>query len=211
MVFSVPTTVDLNEASQRPTVAVDVGFGNSSTSGIAWSGASPDESNSDVDTLLTTNYGSCADEILRLADGVSAFNLILEAPLFGAFDEDGNPMGRLPLEKRGSVTRYWYLQAGANVGLGAAFLLRDLANRPNRATIHLFEGFMSFKEGPSEHEEDAKLLLSEIQDEDDGDVRNLEKSARQEGAASCISVLELLGFNGTKHDLSCPPVVVAGQ
>ena len=208
MAFSVPTTDDLTDAAQRPTVAVDVGFGNSSTSGIAWSGTSPDESNSDVDTLLTTNYGSCADEILRLADGVPAFNLILEAPLFGAFDEDGNPMGRLPLEKRGSVTRYWYLQAGANVGLGASFLLRDLANRPNRATIHLFEGFVSFKEGPSEHDEDAKLLLEELEDGEDGDIRDLAKSSQQNGAASCVSFLELLGFDKAKHDLSCPSVVV---
>jgi hypothetical protein len=208
MTFEVPSISDLNVASQRPTIAVDVGFGNSrsTSTGIAWS-QSP--SDSEAPTLITTDFGSCTDEILTLTERVAEFNLILEAPLFGAFDGGGNPVGRLPLEKQNGGVRYWYLQAGATVGLGASFLLRDLADRAEEATIHLFEGFVSFKEGPTKDEEDAKLLLSELREGNDGGTHNLEHSSRQEGAESCVSFLELLGFDETKHDLSCPLVVVA--
>lgn len=202
MKFEVPSADDLEEAFQRPTVAIDVGFGNSSSSGIAWS-----RSLSEKTTSLITDFGSCVDDILRLTEDDSEFNLILEAPLFGAFDDDGNPVGRLPLEKKNGTTRYWYLQAGANVGLGASFLLRELANRADGTAIHIFEGFVSFKDSVTDHKEDAELLLEELQEE--GDIQDLEQSAYQHDAANCVSFLELLGFDASTHDLSCPLVVVA--
>lgn len=203
MIFYVPSVNDVDTASRRPTVAIDIGFGNSSTSGIAWS-----EAPSQSPELFTTDFGSCPDKVLSCVKGHGEFNLILEAPLFGAFDNSGNPVGRLPLEKRSEAIRYWYLQAGANVGLGALFLLRELATRAEGREIHLFEGFVSFKSDVSDHKTDAKLLLSELRKGHDGDIRNLAYTAQERGAERCISILEMLGFNGKKHSLSCPLVVV---
>jgi len=208
MQFYVPTIHDLDAAARRPTVAIDVGFGNSSTSGIAFSRA-PNESPITIDSSRKTGFGECTDAIADLADGESAFNLILEAPLSGTFDENENPCGRLPFEKQNGATRYWYLQAGANVGLGAAFLLRNLSRHPAKSTIHLFEGFVSFKSDSSEHTTDAEALIRKLGESTNRTVVDPTDWPEESDAARCISFLDLLKLETIGSESSCPPVVIA--
>jgi len=208
MEFNVPTVHELDAASRRPTVAVDVGFGNSSTSGIVFSKA-PNESPTPIDNSCTTGFGKCARAIVKFAEGESEFNLILEAPLSGTFDGSGNPCGRLPFEKQNGATRYWYLQAGANVGLGAAFLLRNLSRRLETSTVHLFEGFVSFKSDSSEHTTDAEALIRELGNSKNRTVADPTDWPEESEADRCTSFLDLLDLGAVGSESSCPPVIVA--
>jgi hypothetical protein len=195
--FSIPSLDELDQLSRLPTIAVDVGFGNSSSSGIATSMS---------DETFTKGFASCADVIADRTSSHDEVNLILEAPLTGTFDAEGNPDGRRPLEKKGSSTRYWYLQAGANVGIGALFLLRDLSARAVDAKVNLFEGFVSFKTETSEHVGDAQMLLREFQKGQDGDIRTIEEAASDTESASFVSFLDLIGAGSATTP---PPIVVA--
>lgn len=208
MEFNVPAIHELDAAARRPTVAVDVGFGNSSTSGIVFSKA-PNESPTPIHNSCTTGFGECADSILDLTDGEPEFNLILEAPLSGTFDQAGNPCGRLPFEKQNGATRYWYLQAGANVGLGAAFLLRNLSRRLETGTVHLFEGFVSFKSDSSEHTTDAEALIRELGNSKNRTVADPTDWPKESDADYCTSFLDLLDPDAVGFKSSCPPVLIA--
>jgi len=77
--------------------------------------------------------------------------LIIEAPLSVAM-KGGNPVGRC-FEKKGGKTRYWYVGAGAAVALAAVRFINELKNCGSKARIHLFEGFLSFKNGNSTNED----------------------------------------------------------
>jgi hypothetical protein len=71
-------------------------------------------------------------------------NLLIEAPLSVAFNEHGNPTGRV-IEKRESRTRYWYVGLGCSVLVAATYLLRAIHDASPRREIRLFEGLASFK------------------------------------------------------------------
>ncbi|MEX0827483.1 MAG: hypothetical protein WD005_00865, partial [Haliea sp.] len=72
-------------------------------------------------------------------------NLVIEAPLSVAFNSNGNPTGRA-IERRGSLTRYWYVGLGTTVLVAATYLLRSLQEVDADANIHLIEGLASFKD-----------------------------------------------------------------
>jgi hypothetical protein len=71
-------------------------------------------------------------------------NLLIEAPLSVAFNEHGNPTGRV-IEKRECKTRYWYVGLGCSVLVAATYLLRTLHDANPRREVRLFEGLASFK------------------------------------------------------------------
>ena len=91
------------------------------------------------------SFSQLKAEVLEIiaADG-KPLNLLIEAPLSVAFNENGNPTGRL-VERREKQTRYWYVGLGCSVLVAATYLLRALHDvRPQRE-IRLFEGLASFK------------------------------------------------------------------
>jgi hypothetical protein len=143
-------------------VAVDLGFAErDETCGLAWRcGAAPEEA-------ASTTFGGCIRRIAELVTAAEArAALIIEAPLSGCFNADGNPMARDYGETRANGRslesgRGWYCGAGAIVALGAVFFLRRLRDALGKsdATIVLFEGFVSFKRKKSEHVDDARKLL----------------------------------------------------
>jgi hypothetical protein len=91
-------------------------------------------------------------------------NLVIEAPLSVCFDQSGNPSGR-SIEIEGSKPRYWYTGPGCAVMVASMYLLRDLECATKKATIRLFEGFVSFKsEKPSGHQADVLALRSVVRD-----------------------------------------------
>lgn len=75
--------------------------------------------------------------------------LLIEAPLSGAFSQDGNPVARGSFEtahQNGDQSdRRWHVGAGGAMALAATHFLRLLLekNRDVEITIHLVEGFLS--------------------------------------------------------------------
>lgn len=95
--------------------------------------------------------------VVRMTPG--PLNLVIEAPLSVAFNSSGNPTGRA-IERRGSVTRYWYVGLGTTVLVAATYLLRSLQAVEATTNIRLIEGLASFKSRgvPSDHAWDVVAL-----------------------------------------------------
>ncbi len=133
-------------------IFLDIGFSNSRrTCGVAFADESPRE--------LT--YGAACGEIIeRVRYWNGSINLVIEAPLSVCFDADRNPKGRM-IEKIDSTTRYWYTGLGCSVMTAAMYLIRDLHETGSTLPdikIFLFEGFVSFKEGKTDHKKDVRAL-----------------------------------------------------
>ena len=92
-------------------------------------------------------------------------NLVIEAPLSIAFQENGNPTirtcDRLPGK---SQPRPYYTNAGATTFIAALMLFRELRLTQILRPVQLFEGFLSFKSssGGSDHVEDVLRIKDAI-------------------------------------------------
>ena len=105
-------------------------------------------------------FGDARQRISRLvARGRRPINLLIEAPLSVAFSTAGNPTGR-SIERLKSQTRYWYSGLGCGVMVAALYLIHDLVTVRSRATVRLFEGFVSYKRKTrrSSHLRDVEAL-----------------------------------------------------
>lgn len=127
--------------------------------------ASPSKTRPNNEASCAT-FGGCIRRIGELIASETRAALIIEAPLSGGFNSDGNPIVRDYDETRENGRslesgRGWYYGAGASVALAAVFFLRrvrDLLGR-SEVTIVLYEGFVSFKTKKSEHVDDARSLI----------------------------------------------------
>ena len=178
---------------------VDIGFAKQGkkSSGIAIGDGQPDE----------VEFASLAPLIIEeMRRGAGPMNLLIEAPLSVTFDAKGNPIGRC-IEKRGSVTRYWYVGLGCAVLTAATYLLRRLNESVPARQVRLVEGFASFKDesnGSASHADDVRKL------------RDL--AWNRNGARGCVLAKELLrakpdhdlvsAFKVSGMDFGVPPVVV---
>lgn len=138
-------------------VFVDLGFAEKARScGLLIGDGMPEE----------VSYSQLKTRLLEvIATDAKPLNLLIEAPLSVAFNEHGNPTGRV-FEKREGRTRYWYVGLGCSVLVAATYLLRAIhETNPNRE-IRLFEGFASFKPKGvrSSHSEDVLNLRKVIWD-----------------------------------------------
>ncbi len=128
----------LAEANQRSGewVFVDLGFAEKAKScGLLLGDGSPEE----------VSFSELKARLLEIVDSDRGpLNLLIEAPLSVAFNEHGNPTGRV-IEKRESQTRYWYVGLGCSVLVAATYLLREIHDANPRREIRLFEGLASFK------------------------------------------------------------------
>ena len=104
----------------------------------------------------------------RKPDG-RQLNVLIEAPLSGAFSKDGNPVGRCFERQKDSdgktvSTRYWYMNSGASMFLASIRLIGELASCGIQRNVRLFEGFLSFKLNPSNssHAKDAMALRDAV-------------------------------------------------
>jgi hypothetical protein len=129
-------------------------------------------------------------------------HLAIEAPL-SALYVGGNPAGRLPIEKRGSNTRYWYAGAGAAVTLATHRLLDQLKSKRD-LTIWLYEGFVSFGKkdsaqpsvtGKSSHIQDAEKLQAAIQGYLHGEEAWKSALIEISDAAELISLPQYFGWS----------------
>jgi hypothetical protein len=95
----------------------------------------------------------------------ATLNLLIEAPLSVAFNERGNPTGRI-FEKLEERHRYWNEGGGCLVMTAAMYLVRALHDSKPRRKVRLFEGFVSFKvKGQAtSHCEDVEALRTVVLD-----------------------------------------------
>jgi hypothetical protein len=95
----------------------------------------------------------------------SILNLLIEAPLSVAFNERGNPTGRI-FERLKEQHRYWYADGGCVVMTAAMYLLRALHDSRPRRKVRLFEGFVSFhrKSQATSHCEVVEALRAVVLD-----------------------------------------------
>lgn len=117
-------------------VFVDVGFANSSRSyGLLVHDGEPAE--------LT--FGDLQQRLVHLVSAsTTPLNLVLEAPLSVAFNGRENPVRRA-IEKRDTVSRYWYVGLGCSVLVATTYLMRALCECRRTRAVRLFEGLASFK------------------------------------------------------------------
>ena len=93
--------------------------------------------------------------------------LVIEAPLSVALHQ-GGPTGRsievgetyTKGRKKVTPTRYWYAGLGLVVLTAATYVLRALHDAQPKRPVHLYEGFVSFKdqEQQSDHKADVRAL-----------------------------------------------------
>ncbi len=97
------------------------------------------------------------DQIMKQKGRV---NLVIEAPLSVCFDLRRNPKGR-SVEKQDLNSRYWYVGPGCVVMTAAMYLIHDIHEAIKHSPsveVRLFEGFVSFKKGASDHRKDVQDL-----------------------------------------------------
>ena len=134
-------------------------------------------------------------------------NLLIEAPLSVAFNENGNPTGR-SIERRGKQTRYWYVGLGCSVLVAATYLLRAIHDARSQREIRLFEGLASFKPkgARSSHSDDVLNLRRIIWV---GGSKSGRIVPREQLAASPKDRLQS-AFMVAGMDFGVPPVVALG-
>lgn len=138
-------------------VFVDLGFAEKAKScGLLLGDGKPEE----------VSFSKLTARLLEIvASAQQPLNLLIEAPLSVAFNEHGNPTGRV-IERRESRTRYWYVGLGCSVLVAATYLLRSIHEANPRSEIRLFEGLASFKPKGvrSSHSDDVLKLRKVIWD-----------------------------------------------
>lgn len=103
-------------------------------------------------------YGEMVRRLLGDLEARELANIVIEAPLSVAMDKFKNPVAR-NFERIGIRTRYWYAGLGCGVLLAALRLIKDLHDAKLNSSIHVFEGFVSFKAaGVSDHKKDVRHL-----------------------------------------------------
>jgi hypothetical protein len=201
-----PQQDELSRVAELPMFAVDLGFAKTEkkSCGLAWQKAPDCELKSG-----RSNFGQCINEVAEFLAKNSESVLVVEAPLSGLFDSEDNPKPRLCFEKsdRNGQTRhrYWYVGAGAAVGLGAAFFFTNLSRRLSQdsVTINVVEGFISFKEHPTDDEKDAIALLKSLRAPRSAKIHNI--VAKADESERSVNMLSLSGLASPEDP--CPMVI----
>ena len=130
------STTDIKKDSGQWLI-VDIGFSSSRPSCGVWNGTGEP---------IAVTFGCLVKLVTREAQKPKPrhLNLLLEAPLSVAFQQNGNPVGR-SCDRQGNQTRLWYVNAGATTLIAAGYLLRALYDCQPKRNVRLFEGFVSFK------------------------------------------------------------------
>ena len=129
-------TTDIDKGSGQWLI-VDMGFSSMDRSCGVWNGTGEPD-------VIT--FGELVKLAAREAQeaGPQPLNLLLEAPLSVAFQQNGNPTRR-SCDSQGGEFRDWYVNAGATTLIAAGYLLRALNGCQRQRNVRLFEGFVSFK------------------------------------------------------------------
>jgi hypothetical protein len=198
-----PQRDEFPEAANLPAMAVDLGFASKKKScGLAW------QVLDSIPQTERSDFRRCLEKVAAFLSDNANSVLIVEAPLSGLFGPTGNPKGRTPFEKScvagRTSTRYWYVGAGAAVGLGAVFLFSHLSQlvTPETNLVHVVEGFVSFKTRRSNDKEDALALLNGLRRLDATQIYDIEATEGER----CVNMLTLAGL--APQEDPCPAVMV---
>jgi hypothetical protein len=200
---SFPQRDEIREVANLPTMAVDLGFASKKKScGLAW------QVLDGIPQTERSDFGRCIEKVAAFISDNANSVLVVEAPLSGLFNTDGNPTGRTPFEEASADgktdRRYWYVGAGAAVGLGAVFLFSHLSRlvTPETNLVHVVEGFVSFKTRRSNDEEDARALLNGLRHSDAMRIYDIEATQGER----CVNMLNIAGL--ASEEDPCPAVMV---
>ena len=138
------TTDDINKGSKGSGkwMIVDIGFSSTARSCGVWTDTSTEEQEPSVVT-----FGELIDRVTKEARKAEdhPLNLLIEAPLSVAFQQDNNNPTRRSCDIQGKKYRDWYVNAGATTLIAASNLLWELNNCERTREVRLFEGLVSFK------------------------------------------------------------------
>ncbi len=129
-------TTDINKGSGQWLI-VDIGFSSTAPSCGVWNGTGKPS---------VVTFGDLVKLVTREVQeaGPEDLNLLLEAPLSVAFQQNNNPTRR-SCDSQDGKYRDWYVNAGATTLIAAGYLLRALDGCQRQRNVRLFEGFVSFK------------------------------------------------------------------
>ena len=146
---------DLNKDSGQWLI-VDIGFSSTAPTCGVWHGTGKPSvvTFGDLVTLATR-------EVQK--SGPQPLNLLLEAPLSVAFQQNGNPTRR-SCDSQGGKHRDWYVNAGATTLIAAGYLLRALDGCQRQRNVRLFEGFVSFKSAEARLRSKAERIAAHEKD-----------------------------------------------
>jgi hypothetical protein len=158
---------------------------------------------------FTTSLSAMAES------GAKSVNLILEAPLSYAFapNPEGIPLNaqRRPVERKTNYLnpelinddRPWIRNAGAATALVALLFLKEIRPRiPDTMIVNLFEGFWSWIDTATPHQDDVKGLIKGFRQ---GHI----VPALNQSTQNFQTALQLLGE--TSEHAVRPPFVVFGH
>jgi hypothetical protein len=140
----------LNNANKGNIVALDIGFAKHDTRscGVAlWKDDAIQSWNSPYGELISFCCGWPTEEL----------HLIVEAPLFFVFDDNGNPAGRMLFE---DPSHYWYLQTGVTEAFSTLNLFLELSKSGITYRLFVYEGYLPHFGERQPHALDAAGLLA---------------------------------------------------
>jgi hypothetical protein len=135
-------------------VTLDIGFaqGSNKSCGIAhWKNDAIESWNSTYGDALTFLCTWPQEEL----------HLIVEAPLFYVFDENGNPVSRTFED----VGYYWYAGAGVAVAFAVLNLFKELSESKPSYNLFVYEGYLPSFGVKQAHALNAASLCSAARDE----------------------------------------------
>ncbi len=170
-------TTDINEESGQWLI-VDIGFSSTACSCGVWDGTGEPR---------VVTFGQLVSLVIKKAQepDCTPLNLLIEAPLSVAFQQNGNPTRR-QCDSLGKKHRDWYVNAGATTLIAASYLLWKLNNCPRTRQVRLFEGLVSFKTS-NQRPRSKKARIATHKN----DVRNLKKAVCNPADAKVFSPQEL--------------------
>ena len=148
-------TTDINKDSGQWLI-VDIGFSSREPTCGVWKGTG---------NPCVVTFGDLARLATREVQeaGPSPLNLLIEAPLSVAFQQNGNP-ARRSCDSQDGKQRDWYVNAGATTLIAAGYLLRALHGCQRQRDVRLFEGFVSFKPSGSSPRSKAERIAAHKKD-----------------------------------------------
>ena len=163
------TKDDINKDSGQWMI-VDIGFSSTDPSCGVWTDTGTEEQEPYVVT-----FGELVEWVTKEArreDNTRTLNLLIEAPLSVAFQQDNNNPTRRSCDIQGEKHRDWYVNAGGTTLIAAGNLLWELNNCKRVREVRLFEGLVSFKnkedqpeskkERTEEHKKDVMKLKNAV-------------------------------------------------
>ena len=183
---------DINEHSDDWLI-VDIGFSSRQPSCGFWNRKGKPRAVT-FGKLLTL----ATEEVQNDGTPPRTLNLLIEAPLSLAFQQNNNP-SRRSCDEHGDQHRDCYVNAGATTLIAAGYLLGKLVHCHGQREIRLFEGFVSFKRSEAGRLSDVERKATHIED-----VLKLKNAVWSKENAEFFAPSELAKNSGDRIESAFP-------